>query len=93
MKLTRMFILKSFDNDYKNFDNNDPANSLKNLIITNNNIDIIISFILSFLYCISVGFINSSFYDDYPINCIVISKFILLLIVFPKHSIFLIPTC
>ena len=79
MKLTRMFILKSFDNDYKNFDNNDPANSLKNLIITNNNIDIIISFILSFLYCISIGFINSSFYDDYPINCIVISKFILLL--------------
>ena len=77
MKLTRMFILKAFDEDYKNFDNNEPANSLKNLIITNSNIDKIILLILSFLYVISIGFIDSSFYDKYPINFLFISKFIL----------------
>ena len=77
MKLTRMFILKAFDEDYKNFDNNEPANSLKNLIITNSNIDKIILLILSFLYVISIGFIDSSFYDKYPINFLFVSKFIL----------------
>ena len=77
MKLTRMFLLKAFDEDYKNFDNNDPANSLKNLIISNSNIDITILFVLSFLYAISTGFIDSSFYDKYPINFMFASRFIL----------------
>ena len=77
MKLTRMFLLKAFDKDYKHFDNNEPVGSLKNLIITNQNIDMLISFILSFLYTISIGFINSSFYDKYPINFLFASKFIL----------------
>ena len=79
MKLTRMFILKALDEDYKKFDNNEPANSLKNLIVTNNNIDVIINFLLSLLFSISVGFINSSFYEKYPFNFLSISKFIFLL--------------
>ena len=79
MKLTRIFLLKAFDTDYQNFDNNEPANSLKKLLITNSNIDLLIFFLLSFLYTISLGFINSSFYDKYPINFILISKLIVLL--------------
>ena len=68
--------------DYKNFDNTDPAKSLMKLILTNQNIDNLIVFILSFIYTISIGFINSSFYDKYPINFISIAKFILLLSLF-----------
>ena len=79
MKLTRIFILKALDGDYHNFDNNEPAQSLKKIIITNNNLDFLLSFILSFLYVISLGFINSSFYEKYPINFTLISKLILLL--------------
>ena len=77
MKLTRMFVLKALDEDYKKFDNNDPANSLERLIIKNNNIDILIYFILSFIFTISLGFINSSFYEKYPFNFIPISRAIL----------------
>ena len=79
MKLTRIFILKALDEDYKNFDNNEPAKSLKRLIVTNNNIDILIFFLLSFLFSISLGFIDSSFYEKYPFNFISISRFIFLL--------------
>ena len=63
MKLTRIFLLKSYEKDYKDFDNTDPAKSLMKLIITNQNIDNLILFFLSFIYTISIGFINSSFYD------------------------------
>ena len=74
MKLTRMFILKAFDEDCKNYDNEDPVNSLKKLIVTNSNIDVLINFLLSFLYIISIGFINKDFYVIYPINFIIFSK-------------------
>ena len=74
MKLTRMFILKAFDEDNKNYDNDDPINSLKRLMITNSNIDIFILFILSLLYIISLGFINKDFYKVYPINFIIFVK-------------------
>ena len=77
MKLTRMFVLKALDEDYKKFDNNDPANSLERLIVKNNNIDILIYFIFSFLFTISLGFIDSSFYQKYPFNFIPISRAIL----------------
>ena len=79
MKLTRIFLLKAFEEDYKQFDNNAPANSLKKLIITNSNIDIILTFFLSFLYIITIGFINNDFYEKYPTNFITIAKFIFLL--------------
>ena len=79
MKLTRIFLLKSYEKDYKDFDNTDPAKSLMKLIITNQNIDNIILFLLSFIYTLSIGFIDSSFYDKYPINFISIAKFIFLL--------------
>ena len=74
-----MFILKALDEDYKKFDNNDPATSLKRLIVKNNNIDILIFFIFSFLFTISLGFIDSSFYEKYPFNFIPISRAMLLL--------------
>ena len=77
MKLTRMFVLKALDEDYKKFDNNDPANSLERLIVKNNNIDILIYFIFSFLFTISLGFIDLSFYQKYPFNFIPISRAIL----------------
>jgi hypothetical protein len=74
MKLTRMFILKAFDEETKNYNSEDPINSLKKIIVTNSNIDIFISFFLSLLYIISIGFINQSFYETYPINFIVFVK-------------------
>ena len=74
MKLTRMFILKAFDEDNKNYDNEDPINSFKKLMITNGNIDIIITFILSLLYSITIGFISNTFYEVYPINFIFFVK-------------------
>ena len=77
MKLTRMFILKAFDEDNKNYDNDDPINSLKRLMITNANIDVFILLILSLLYIISLGFINKDFYKIYPINFIVFVKLII----------------
>ena len=79
MKLTRIFILKAFDEDYKKFDNNDPVNSLYNLIITNSHIDFLIYFILSFLFTITTGFIDSSFYEKFPYNFLPISKSMVLL--------------
>ena len=79
MKLTRIFLLKGFDQDYRKFDNNEPVNSLKNLIITNINIDILILFFLSFLFTITQGFIDSSFYEKYPYNFLPISKIMVLL--------------
>ena len=79
MKLTRIFILKAFDEDYKKFDNNDPVNSLYNLIITNSHIDFLIYFILSFLFTITTGFIDSSFYEKFPYNFLPISKAMVLL--------------
>jgi len=93
MKLTRMFILKAFDEDCKNYNNEDPVNSLKKLIITNSNIDILINLILSLLYIISIGFINNNFYDVYPINFIIFGKltialsFILLFVEFLRITI------
>ena len=74
MKLTRMFILKAFDEDTKNYNSDDPINSLKKLIITNSNIDILIIFILSIIYGISISFINNNFYQEYPINFIIFVK-------------------
>jgi len=74
MKLTRMFILKAFDEDNKNYDNENPINSFKNLLITNSNLDILITFILSLLYAITLSFINNEFYEVYPINFIVFVK-------------------
>ena len=82
MKLTRMFILKAFDEDNKTYDNEDPINSLKRIIITNGNIDISISFFLSLLYLISIGFINNKFYEEYPINFIIFVKLTIVLSVF-----------
>lgn len=79
MKLTRMFILKAFDEDNKNYDNEDPINSLKKLIITNSNVDIAISFVLSLLYMISIGFISSKFNQDYSINFIIFVKLTIVL--------------
>ena len=79
MKLTRMFILKAFDEDCKNYNNEDPVNSLKKLIITNSNIDILINLILSLLYIISIGFISNNFYVAYPINFIIFGKLTILL--------------
>jgi len=93
MKLTRMFILKAFDEDCKNYNNEDPVNSLKKLIITNSNIDILINLILSLLYIISIGFINNNFYVVYPINFIIFGKltialsFILLFVEFLRITI------
>jgi len=93
MKLTRMFILKAFDEDSKNYNNEDPVNSLKKLIITNSNIDILINLILSLLYIISIGFINNNFYVVYPINFIIFGKltialsFILLFVEFLRITI------
>ena len=79
MKLTRMFILKAFDEDCKNYSNEDPVNSLKKLIITNSNIDILINLILSLLYIISIGFISNNFYVVYPINFIIFGKLTIVL--------------
>ena len=79
MKLTRMFILKAFDEDCKNYNNEDPVNSLKKLIITNSNIDILINLILSLLYIISIGFISNNFYVAYPINFIIFGKLTIVL--------------
>ena len=79
MKLTRMFILKAFDEDNKNYDNEDPINSLKKLIITNSNVDIAISLVLSLLYMISIGFISSKFNQDYSINFIIFVKLTIVL--------------
>ena len=79
MKLTRMFILKAFDEDNKNYDNEDPINSLKKLMITNSNLDIAICFILSLLYLVSLGFISNKFYEVYPINFIIFAKLTIVL--------------
>ena len=74
MKLTRTFLLKCFDEDQKNYNNDDPINSLKTIILTNSNIDIIISLILSILYVLTIFFINNKFYELYPINFIIFVK-------------------
>ena len=74
-----MFILKAFDEDMKNNYNENPIISLKKLIITNSNIDIFITFVLSLLYLMSISFINNSFHEVYPINFIIFVKLTIVL--------------
>ena len=70
MKFTRIYILKLMDEDAFDFNNDSPVASLKKLTITNNNIDMMIIFILSLLFFITKSSVDESFYKVYPINFI-----------------------
>lgn len=76
-----MFILKTLNPDTSFFSSSsegviqeDPVLAIKEIVISNSNIDFVISFILSFLLLLTAPFNDSTFKYDNPINFYLIAK-------------------
>ena len=76
-----MFILKTLNPDTSFFSSSsegviqeDPVLAIKEIVISNSNIDFVISFVLSFLLLLTSPFNDSTFKYDNSINFYLIAK-------------------